>query len=203
MIGIFGGTFDPIHNGHLRTALDVQQRLGLDELRLIPLRNPPHREQPTCSPEQRLEMLQASVANEPNLRIDERELNRSGKSYTLLTLQSLREELGETPLCLIIGQDAFQGFPTWHKPDEILELAHLVVMQRPGERPSDLYTEHFTNDPKELMVAPNGKIYQQPVTQLDISSTRIREMIKQGISPRYLVPNAVLEIIERDDLYRT
>jgi nicotinate-nucleotide adenylyltransferase len=202
MIGIFGGTFDPIHNGHLRTALDVQQCLGLDELRLIPLRDPPHREQPACSPAQRLEMLQAAVANEPNLVVDERELNRSGKSYSLLTLQSLRAELGKLPLCLIIGQDAFQGFPGWHKPDEILQLAHLVVMQRPGEEHSDLYPERLTDDSKELQTAPAGKIYQQPVTQLEISSTGIRTMIEEGRSPRYLMPDAVLEIIARDGLYR-
>jgi nicotinate-nucleotide adenylyltransferase len=203
MIGIFGGTFDPVHNGHLRTALDVQQSLGLDELRLVPLKDPPHREQPFCSPVQRLEMLQAAVAKEPNLKIDEREIERSGKSYSLLTLQSLRAELGEIPICLIIGQDAFQGFPNWHKPDEILQLSHLVVMQRPGEKPSNLYPEHLTDDPNKLQTTPAGKIFQQAVTQLEISSTRIREMIKQGISPRYLLPNAVLEIIERDNLYRS
>jgi nicotinate-nucleotide adenylyltransferase len=202
MIGIFGGTFDPVHNGHLRTALDVQQGLDLDELRLIPLRDPPHREQPTCPTAQRLEMLQVAITNEPKLKIDERELNRSGKSYSLLTLQSLRAELGETSICLIIGQDAFQGFPTWHKPDEILQLAHLVVMQRPGERHTDIYPERITDDLSKLQTAPAGKIYQQPVTQLDISSTRIREMLKAGVSPRYLVPDAVLEILERDSLYR-
>lgn len=203
MIGIFGGTFDPVHNGHLRTALDVQQSLGLDELRLIPLKDPPHREQPLCSPAQRLKMLQAAVANEPNLKIDERELERNGKSYSLYTLQSLRAELGEIPICLIIGQDAFQGFPNWHKPDEILQLSHLVVMQRPGERPSDLYPERLTDDPNKLQTTPAGKIFQQPVTQLEISSTRIREMIERGISPRYLLPDTVLEIIERDNLYRS
>lgn len=202
MIGILGGTFDPVHNGHLRIALDVQQGLDLDELRLIPLRDPPHREQPTCSTAQRLEMLQAAIINEPKLKIDERELNRSGKSYSLLTLQSLRAELGETSICLIIGQDAFQGFPTWHKPDEILQLAHLVVMQRPGEEYADIYPERLTDDLSKLQTAPAGRIYQQSVTQLDISSTRIREMLNAGVSPRYLLPDAVLEIIERDDLYR-
>jgi nicotinate-nucleotide adenylyltransferase len=202
MIGILGGTFDPVHNGHLRTALDVQQGLGLDELRLIPLRDPPHREQPLCSTAQRLEMLQAAVANEPNLSIDERELNRSGKSYSLLTLQSLREELGDVPICLVIGQDAFQEFPTWHKPDEIFRLAHLVVMQRPGEKQGDLYPDRLTDDASELQQRSSGKIYQHQVTQLEISSTGIREMIRKGRSPRYLVPESVLEIIERDGLYR-
>jgi nicotinate-nucleotide adenylyltransferase len=203
MIGILGGTFDPIHNGHLRTALDVQQSLGLDEMRLIPLRDPPHKEQPTCSPEQRLKMLRAAVANEPSLTVDERELNQSGKSYSLLTIQSLRDELGDIPICLIIGQDAYQGFPTWHKPDEILQLAHLVIMQRPGEHERNPYPERITDNPEELRTTTAGKIYLQPVTQLNISSTGIREMIRDSRSPRYLLPDAVLEIIEKDDLYRT
>jgi len=202
MIGILGGTFDPIHNGHLRTALDVKEGLGLDELRLIPLRDPPHRGQPASTPGQRLEMLQAAVANEPALTIDDRELTRSGKSYSLLTLQSLREELGERAICLILGQDAFQGFPNWHQPEEILQLAHLVVMQRPGGNSSDLYQERITDDANELRTTLAGKIYLQQVTQLDISSTRIREMIKSGQSPRYLLPDSVLEIIKRDSLYR-
>jgi nicotinate-nucleotide adenylyltransferase len=203
MIGILGGTFDPIHLGHLRTALDVKEALQLDELRLIPLKDPPHREQPVSNPRQRLEMLQAAVANEPALTVDNRELKRSGKSYSLFTLQSLREEIRGTPICLILGQDAFQEFPDWHRPDEILQLAHLVVMQRPGKRIGNLYPDRITDDPEELRSTPAGKIYLQPVTQLGISSTMIRDMLRNGQSPRYLLPDPVLEIIERDVLYRT
>ena len=202
MIGILGGSFDPIHYGHLRTALDVQQGLELDELRLIPLRDPPHRAQPASSPEQRLEMLQAAITGATGLSVDQRELERSGKSYSLLTLQSLREELGDTPICLILGQDAFQGFPGWHEPDQILQLAHLVVMQRLGETGQSPYPGRMLTNPEELRSSPAGKIYLQPVTQLEISSTRIREMLQRGQSPRFLLPDAVLEIIERDGLYR-
>jgi len=202
MIGILGGTFDPIHHGHLRTALDVMQGLELEELRLIPLRDPPHREQPSSTPEQRLEMLQAAIAGVPRLRVDWRELDRAGKSYSLLTLQSLREELGDTPICLILGQDAFQGFPDWHKPEQILQLVHLVIMQRPGQPLQNHYPERLTDNPDELKSSTAGKIYLQPVTQLDISSTRIRGMLQAGQSPRYLLPEAVLAIIERDGLYR-
>lgn len=202
MIGILGGSFDPIHHGHLRTALDVQQALELDELRLIPLRDPPHRGPLAASPEQRLEMLHAAIAGTAGLTIDPRELERSGKSYTLLTLQSLREEVGDTAICLILGQDAFRGFPDWHEPGEILKLAHLVVMQRPGETGYTPYQEHIVVTPQELRCNLAGKVYLQPVTQLDISGSKIRGMLQQGLSPRYLLPNAVLEIIERDGLYR-
>jgi nicotinate-nucleotide adenylyltransferase len=203
MLGILGGSFDPIHHGHLRTALEVQQALGLDELRLIPLRNPPHRTPLVASVEQRLEMLQAAVAGVSELTIDQRELRRSGKSYSLLTLQSLRAELGAAPICLILGHDAFQGFPDWHGPEEILELAHLVVMQRPGETGPTPYPERMVTNPLELRSSLSGKIYLQPVTQLEISGTGIRDMLRRGQSPRFLLPDAVLEIIERDGLYRS
>lgn len=203
MIGILGGTFDPIHYGHLRAALDVKDGLQLDELRFIPLRDPPHRAQPASSTGQRLEMLHAALAGAPGLIIDERELRRDGKSYSLLTLQSLRAELKDIPICLILGQDAFRCFPNWHRPEEILQLAHLVVMRRPGEQGANPYPERMTDDPDDLRSTTSGKIYLQQVTQLDISSTRIREMIGSGLSPRYLLPDSVLEIIERDGLYRT
>ncbi len=202
MIGILGGTFDPIHHGHLRTALDVQQALGLDELRFIPLRDPPHRRQPSSTPEQRLEMVQSAISGGPGLTVDRRELDREGKSYSLLTLQSLRQELRDAPICLILGQDAFQGFPQWHKPDEILQLAHLVVMQRPGETAHNPYPERITEDLDDLRSNPGGNIYLQAVTQLDISSTRIRAMLRARQSPRYLLPAPVLAIIVRDGLYQ-
>ena len=202
MIGILGGTFDPIHHGHLRTALDVKESLGLEQIRLIPLRDPPHRDKPHCTPQQRLEMLQAATAETDSFLIDRRELERTGKSYSLLTLQSLRAELGDMPICLILGQDAFRGFPEWHRPDEILQLAHLIVMQRPGSTADLPYRERITDNREELTAISVGKIYLQPVTQLDISSTGIREMLYAGRSPRYLLPDAVLQIIERDGLYR-
>jgi nicotinate-nucleotide adenylyltransferase len=203
MIGILGGTFDPIHIGHLRTGLDVCEALGLDELRLIPLRDPPHRNRPRSSPEQRLAMLRAAVAGEPRFRVDDRELRRDGKSYTLHTLQSLRLELGERPLCLLLGGDAFSGFPDWHRPEAILGLCHLVVMRRPGEAPPDLYPQRVTSDPARLRGTPGGHLLFQEVTQLAISATAIRERVAAGLSARFLVPDRVLEIIEGAGLYRT
>jgi len=201
MIGILGGTFDPIHYGHLRTALDVAQALGLEQIRLIPLRDPPHRERPATPSRLRLAMAQAAVANDPLFQVDDRELRREGKSYTLDTMHSLRRELGEQPLCLLMGGDAFRGFPDWHQPEQILELAHLVVMQRPGEQHPPLYPERHTDDPARLRESTGGRILFQPVTQLTISATRIRALVHSGMSPRYLLPEAVLRIIEQEALY--
>ncbi|MCB1761020.1 MAG: nicotinate-nucleotide adenylyltransferase [Gammaproteobacteria bacterium] len=202
MIGILGGSFDPIHYGHLRTALEVQQALGLEEIRLIPLRSPPHRGALGTDPETRLEMVRAAVADNPVFRVDARELSRAGKSYTLDTLLSLREEIPETPICLLLGNDAFRGFPGWHLPLEILQQAHLVVMERPGEDAPALYPSRHARDADELRAAPGGRVLLQPVTQLEISATQIRALLKRGRSPRYLLPDAVLEIIEQRGLYR-
>ena len=202
MIGILGGTFDPVHYGHLRTALEVQQALGLSAVRLIPLRDPPHRDAPSATPGQRLAMLHAAVSDEPVLQVDDRELRRSGKSYTLDTLQSLRRELGRQPICLLLGSDAFRGFPDWHKPDEILRSAHLVIMQRPGESVPDIYRERLCNRAGELAGASSGRILLQQVTQLEISASAIRRMLQQGVSPRFLLPDSVLQYIHREALYR-
>lgn len=201
MIGILGGTFDPIHYGHLRTALDVCQSLGLEEVRFTPLRDPPHRGLLQTTPEQRLAMVQAAVQKEPLFRADDREIRRKGKSYTLDTLLSLREELGGPPISLLIGSDAFRGFSSWHRPNEILELAHLIVMQRPGESHPNIYPERVTNNPTAMNSKPGGLILFHPVTQLDISATGIREMLHKGRSPRYLLPDPVLEIIQEQRLY--
>ena len=202
MIGILGGTFDPIHYGHLRTALDVWQTLGLDEVRFIPLRDPPHRRQLQSTPEQRMAMVQTAIQTEPAFVADDREIRRAGKSYTLDTLLSLRKELEEIPICLLIGSDAFRGFTSWRNPNEILELAHLVVMQRPGEVNPNIYPERVTNNPKAMSAKPGGLILFYAVTQLDISATDIREMLQHGRSPRYLLPDPVLEIIREQQLYR-
>jgi nicotinate-nucleotide adenylyltransferase len=207
MIGILGGTFDPIHYGHLRTALDVMQSLQLAEVRFIPLRNPPHRDQPFTPAEHRLAMVEAAIADQPGFRIDARELEREGTTYTIDTLHSLREELGDIPICLLLGTDAFLSLPGWHRPQEILELAHLVVMQRPGETephsaPLDKLMEgRHADSTDELNASPGGRTLFQTVIQLEISATAIREMVRGGNSPRYLLPGPVLEIIDQQKLY--
>ncbi len=203
MIGIFGGTFDPIHNGHLRTALDVLEALQLEELRFIPLGQAVHRNQPQTPTSRRLAMLRAAIEGQDGFVLDERELNQPKPSYSVHTLQSLREELGtDVPLCLLLGRDAFLGFSGWHRPETILQLAHLVVMDRPGhgmptEGPlHDLMHKHMTSKIADLNNKSSGHVLFQPVTRLDISSSDIRERMTTGRSARYLVPEKVLEILQ-------
>lgn len=209
MIGILGGTFDPIHYGHLRTALDVQQALGLEQVRFIPLRDPPHRDKPRLAAGERLALLREGVRGQAGFVVDDRELHREGPSYTLDTLASLRQELGSSSsLCLLLGQDAFLGFPEWHRPREILESAHLVVMRRPHTPPPQrpdleaLMVGREVQDPARLRQAPGGLLFWVQVTQLAISATRIRGMLAQGLSPRFLLPDAVLQRIWQHGLYR-
>jgi len=203
MLGILGGTFDPIHFGHLRPALEVFEALGLDELRFIPLRDPPHRERPGATPEQRLAMVELAVAGQPGFRVDDQELNREGKSFTLYTLRALREERGgDEPICLLLGTDAYTQFATWHRPEEIMELAHLVVMQRPVEPIEAHYPQRMAENADELHASPGGRILFQPVTQIAISSTEIRALIREDRSPRWLLPDRVLAYIGQQGLYR-
>ena len=208
MIGIYGGMFDPVHFGHLRPALEVQQALGLEEVRFVPVGQPPHRHPPRADAEARVAMLTAAIAGQPGFVLDERELTRAGPSYMVDTLTSLRAELGETPLCLILGTDAFLGLPGWHQWTQLIELAHLVVAHRPGWSQDDL------NDTLQALVAqhrlapdalaqqPAGGICFVAVTQLDISSTRIREQVRAGQDIRYLLPDPVRALIRQNDLYR-
>ncbi len=206
MIGIFGGTFDPVHNGHLRTALDVFEALSLDELRFIPLGRAVHREQPLTSPEKRLALLRSAIEAQPGFVVDERELRRNSPSYTLHTLESLRADLGaETPLCLLLGRDAFNAFHTWHQPETILQLAHLVVMDRPGhdvpeQGPlEELVQGRVTTEIVDLNGEPGGRILFQPVTRLDISSSDIRARLAAGRSIRWLVPESVRMILQQEE----
>jgi nicotinate-nucleotide adenylyltransferase len=208
MLGILGGTFDPVHFGHLRPALDIQQALGLEEVRLIPCHIPPHRPQPVADAPMRVAMLEAAICNYPEFRIDRRELEREGPSWTFDTLTSLRTDLGAVSLCLLIGLDAFRELPAWHRWHELINLCHMVVMTRPGSEfhpggeLEDLVNRHRIMDPAELEKHSFGRILFQDVTQLEISSTRIRSLLARGENAGFLAPEAVLEIIRREGLYR-
>ncbi len=208
MIGILGGTFDPIHFGHLRTALDVMQAVGLEQVRFIPLHRAVHRGQPETAVSLRLQMVQAAIAGQPGFVADDRELRRAGDSYTIDTLTSLRRDYPQSPLCLLLGMDAFNGFADWRQPEAILRLAHLIVMHRPGiTEPTDsgareILSVHRCDQAQALKQQAAGLIHLQTVTQLEISSTQIRSLIESGRSPRYLLPDDVLQLIEINRLYR-
>jgi nicotinate-nucleotide adenylyltransferase len=216
MIGILGGSFDPVHCGHLRLALEICEGLKLQQVRLIPSGTPPHRTPPVASATQRLGMLKVAIAGELSLYVDEREIHRSGPSYTIDTLISLRAELDNTPLCLILGMDAFLGLDKWWRWLEIIELAHIVVAHRPGyDAQTDLsaadsrinvdlaglLADRLTTDAQQLADKPAGAILYWPVTQLSISSSHIRSLIAAGQSPRYLMPEAVANTIKSQGIY--
>lgn len=207
-VGLFGGTFDPIHHGHLRPALELLEILELEQVRLIPCADPPHRGQPMAPGPFRLEMAHAAVLDQPGLVVDDREMRRPGPSYTLDTLASFREELGEErPLCLILGSDAFLGLPHWDRWQGLLEQAHIVVAHRPGwhlepdGKLQDILGEHLTDRIADLHRSPAGYIFTQQVTQLEISSSTIREILDRGGSVRYLSPDPVVRMIESSPYY--
>lgn len=207
-IGLLGGTFDPVHVGHLRGAIEVSELLGLDELRLIPSARPPHREAPSSSAQHRLAMVRQAVQGVPPLTVDARELARERPSYTIETLESLRAELGaEVQLLLLLGWDAFCGLPTWHRWSELLEHCHLLVLQRPdadSEAPEalrDLLAARSVADPQALS-GPGGQISFVWQSPLAVSATQIRQLLAGGRSARFLVPDAVLAYIHAHGLYR-
>jgi nicotinate-nucleotide adenylyltransferase len=206
-IGIFGGTFDPIHYGHLRTAFELLQALRLSEVRFMPAGSPPHREAPFAPADLRLRMVQAAAEGQHGFIVDDREIRREGPSYSVYTLAALRSEFPDRSLCLIVGMDAFLGLPKWYQWREILELAHVVVAHRPGWRaPSmgplgELLVDRGTGRIGDLHEARAGSIYIHAVTQLEISSTELRKLIATGRDPRYLMPDAVRAIIEESGCY--
>lgn len=204
-IGILGGTFDPVHFGHLRTSLDVIEALGLEHLRLIPCAIPPHRTEPVANAAVRRLMLELAIKNHPKLMVDDRELSREGPSYTVDTLLSLREDFPDNPLFVLMGTDAFASLPSWSRWQQIAELAHIVVMQR-AEEPLTLsaelaewYQQHQPQAGDENL--PAGKVWSVPVTQIGISATQIREALQQQRDVRYLLPDAVISLIEQMGLY--
>lgn len=210
-IGVFGGTFDPVHFGHLRSALELLEQLALQRVLFIPSSIPPHRAEPTATAEQRLAMLKLALAEQHGFAVDERELERNGPSYMVDTLASLREEAGDTPLCLILGVDAFLGLHEWYRWRQLLDLAHIVVAHRPGwildtqSMPQELrqvLQGHWISEEAILRSQIAGGVMLKAVTQLDISATDIRRRIAQGNSANYLLPAAVWQYIQQQDLYR-
>jgi nicotinate-nucleotide adenylyltransferase len=207
-IGVLGGTFDPVHIGHLRSALEVAEGLALDELRLMPNARPPHRNTPQVSAQDRLAMVRCAVKGVPTLSVDARELARDTPSYTIETLELMRAELAATDqLFLLLGWDAFCGLPSWHRWEELLQHCHILVLQRPDAdvEPPDalrnLLAARSVSDPQAL-VGPAGNIAFVWQTPLAVSATQIRQLLASGKSVRFLVPDAVLAYIDAHNLYR-
>lgn len=207
-IAILGGTFDPIHYGHLRTALEIYQRYEIQEVRLIPCQQPVLKNGTHATVAQRLAMLQLAVNNESEIKIDERELHRTTPSYTFDTLVSLREELKDTPIWLVLGSDIFENFTKWYRFNELIHLAHFFVVKRPGfvlpknGEAAQLFQTHQCDDIALLQNQNAGKIITVELTPLSISATAIREQIQKQLSPRYLLPDSVLDYINQHNLYQ-
>jgi len=200
--GVFGGMFDPIHYGHLRTAHELHELLGLETIAFLPAGDPPHRAAPLADAATRLAMVQAAVQDDPRFVVDDRELRRGGPSYTVLTLEELRAERGAQPIVLIMGMDAFAGLDRWHRASALITLAHLVVAIRPrapGPVPDGLAAEllrrNRCTDPAALAGVPAGLVYVSEGTQLDLSSSAVRAVVAAGRDPRYLMPEAARRII--------
>jgi len=217
-IGILGGTFDPVHNGHLHLATTFLKELDLTELRFVPLNNPAHRPAPLASSKQRLEMLKLAVDNHPHLIVDGCELQRDEVSYTINTLKLLRKNIGDTPLCMLIGIDSFKTLNGWCQWQSLLDYAHIAIANRPGNhalRPDDKINDemqefmdsHMTKLVTDLHQQSAGCIIKLNIPMLDISSTQIRNNFqsdpKSNLKSESLLPDKVLDFIQANHLYNT
>ena len=210
---MLGGTFDPVHFAHLRLAEELADGIGLSKVRFIPTGSPPHRAVPGASGTHRLEMVRLAIGANPRFEADDREIRRAGVCYTFDTLNELRSELGSRPICLLMGSDAFSALTTWHRWEELFGLAHIVVAHRPGfslqqlqaSLPGPLrkiYLQRQAGSTTILRRDDAGAVYVCEVTALDIAATQIRALRASGGSARYLVPQAVLDYIETNRLYK-
>lgn len=206
LTGVFGGAFDPVHCGHLRTMVELREALALDRVLMVPNGTPPHRAAPVAPAAARVAMLEAALAQMPGCELDRRELDRDGPSYTIDTLLELRAQEPAPTLCLLIGYDAFCGLPAWHRWLELFELAHIAVAERPGAGariPSALAVEVTArrSDPAGLRAARAGRVVFCETTQLAISSSDLRARAAAGRSLRWLVPDAVARLLEDNAWY--
>ncbi|BBP01871.1 nicotinate-nucleotide adenylyltransferase [Sulfuriferula nivalis] len=211
-IGIFGGTFDPIHFGHLRLAEEMAEQINLAQIRFIPAGTPPHRSMPRTDAAHRLAMVELATANNARFVVDTREMVSPSLSYTVDTLHSLRVSFGTTqPLCLLLGADAFLGLTNWNRWRELFDLSHIAIAHRPGYPQStwkDNMPEALRDELEKRLAHPDdvkscaaGLIVMRPITALDISATHIRDTLRGGRNPRYLLPDAVLDYIHTHQLY--
>jgi len=211
-IGILGGAFDPVHDGHLHLATTCLKELDLAELRFIPLNNPAHRTPPLASSDQRLKMLNLAVDNQVRLKVDDCELRRDGVSYTIDTLKGLRSKFSESPLCLLMGIENFKTLNTWHQWQTLLGYAHIVITNRPGnddnidnEEIKNFMDVFITRSVEDLHQQAAGCIMKLDIPMLDISSTQIRNNLqsdsKSNTKSESLLPDKVLDFIQTHHLY--
>lgn len=207
LIGLLGGTFDPVHNGHLHVARSLLKELPFDEIRLLPCYKPVHRPEPKASPEDRLAMLKLACKNLEKITVDEHEIKRAGNSYMIDTLRELTHENPEHHFCLILGKDAFDGFHLWHQWGNILNYCHLVIVTRPhtsNEYPDVLKSfiqQHSTPDISDFINTPSGKIFFCSIPPLDISATQLRSQLAQKIYDTTIIPTAISNYIQTHKLY--
>ena len=213
-VGLFGGTFDPIHLGHLRLAEEMGAALGCSEVRFLPTGTPPHRHPPQASATARRDMVALAIADNPHFSLDEREINRRDPCFMVDTMTTIRAEVGaHIPLVLFLGSDAFMGLTTWHRWTDLFNLAHLAVAHRPGFGPQTWddslpdalrheIDQRLSERPAGLEITPAGHIYLHAITQMDIAARRIRTACRKGESVRYLVPDSVRAYLNQHELYR-
>lgn len=209
LIGILGGAFDPIHNGHLRLALEAKEELSLDHVRLIPVNFPPHRSKPVTSAVHRRTMIELAIIDEEDLCVDTRELNSDEISYSINTLKSLRHEFTDDALCLILGRDAFNKIDSWKDWEELLDYAHIIVANRPGEPDKaesqileQWVKQHQSSQTDSLEENQSGTIYFIEIPMLDISSSMIRQKYAEHETIDQLLPASTLTYIKDNHLYQ-
>ena len=206
-MAVLGGTFDPVHYAHLRCADEARVKLGLDSLYLLPAGTPPHRASPQASNAQRMDMLQLAIAEFSHLQIDRREFERDGPSYMVDTLRELRVEYPQRPLLLLIGQDAANHLDRWHHWQDLFELAHIVIITRAGEKPAyrselaQTIEQKLLKDIQIMLDSAAGRVLALEVTAIDICATTIKTMIGLGRSPRAMLPEPVMDYINKQGLY--
>lgn len=207
MIGILGGTFDPVHNGHLGIARDAQSQLGLAEVRFIPLYQAVHKDQPATSASLRLQILNEALDGQEDWIADDREIRRGGDSYMVDTLASLHNEFPDQALCLILGTDAYNHFLSWKEPEKIASLCHLVVLKRPGYQPPDdkelnrFTTARIASSADRLRESSSGKVYFMSINPQEISSSKIRSLVAQNRPIDAYCPENVVKTIDSERLY--
>ncbi len=213
-IGLLGGTFDPIHYGHLRLAEEMAEALGLGGVHLLPAGTPPHRPPPQAPAADRLAMVRLAIAGNPRFRLDTHEIGNPAPCYMVETLAALRAELGDkVAIVLFLGSDAFAGLTAWHEWPRLFDLAHIAVAERPGHSVSgweatlppplvEAWQTRLADQPGELCTAPSGRLIRHAITQLDISASRLRRLLANGQSARYLLPDDVLDYIHQHRLYQ-